>query len=212
VNRRDRFLAATHTSHIPHAKHGSLVATSTDPVAPACFRVAADILIASHRIRIASLRIAFVVVAIRLYRYAHAPTTRNQLARHCWDTRPRTATHDRERRRTTPCIYILRERKPLGLRRQPWWKTSTWRLRGGAKGSGTDAVDRYIGLMLAVSSSLAIGTSAQIHTKGRMLTVRRREFCHYEKGPKCVHGEAWLRRRRLRIPAKPRLVGGHNNE
>jgi hypothetical protein len=207
VNRCDRFLAATHTSHIPHAKHGSLVATSTDPVAPACFRVAADILIASHRIRIASHRIASLLSSSPsgfIDTHTHRPRATS--------SRATVGTHDRERRRTTPCVYILRERKPLGLRRQPWWKTSTWRLRGGAKGSGTDAVDRYIGLMLAVSSSLAIGTSAQIHTKGRMLTVRRREFCHYEKGPKCVHGEAWLRRRRLRIPAKPRLVGGHNNE
>lgn len=188
-------------SHIPHSTSQTRISRCDfeGQVAHICPRAAADFFIASHH-RIVPV-IVIPALSIRT-RTDHAQPARAPPGRH-------TTTKDDARL----LIFIQPARgKPLRLRRQTWWKTSTWRLRAGPTGPGTNAVDRYIGLMLAVSSSLAIGTSAPEHVNVGMLTVYRREFCHHEEGPKCVHGEAWLRRRRLRIPAKPCVVGGHNNE
>jgi hypothetical protein len=139
---------------IPHSTSQTRIfcCDSEGQLAHICPRVAATILIVSHRIA-SSHRIvpAVVIPALSIRtRTDHVQPARAPPGAH-------TTTNDDAHLLIS--IYVARG-KPSRLRRQTWWKTSTSRLRARPTGSRTDAVDRYIGLMLAVSSSLAIGTFA----------------------------------------------------
>jgi len=59
-----------------------------------------------------------------------------------------------------------------------WWKTSTHTVYGTAahERRETDENDRYVGLMLAVSSSLAIGASFVITKKGLNASIEKHGF------------------------------------